>query len=76
MCHIIDLKLPDLDGNSLIKQINDSYSGPILAISGGSNNLSLVATKQIGADYNLSKPFEPDELIIECKRLMSEAAKL
>ena len=73
-CFIIDLKLPDGDGNDLIHYLRDTQKKPIIAISGqttGNNSFNLPATSQIGADYYLSKPFEPDELIIECKRLMS-----
>ncbi|RLA04861.1 MAG: hypothetical protein DRQ47_02605 [Gammaproteobacteria bacterium] len=72
-CFIIDLKLPDGDGNELIKHLRDNHDAPILAISGAdptNKSFSLQATSQIGADYHLKKPFQPDELIIECKRLM------
>lgn len=73
-CFVIDLKLPDGDGNQLIRYLRDNHQAPIVAISGitsGENTFNLPATSQVGADYYLSKPFEPDELIIECRRLMS-----
>lgn len=73
-CFIIDLKLPDGDGNTLIQYLRDINQVPIIAISGvtrGVNTFNLPASGQVGADYYLSKPFEPEELIIECKRLMS-----
>ena len=72
-CFVIDLKLPDGDGSEFIHYLNSRYETPIMAISGaisGSDTFNLPATKQMGADYHMSKPFEPDELIIECKRLM------
>ena len=73
-CFVIDLKLPDGDGNELIQYLRAKQEAPILAISGnaqGLHNFTLPATSQMGADYHLSKPFEPDELIIECRRLMN-----
>lgn len=75
-CFIIDLKLPDGDGSEFIRYLRSKYETPIMAISGaisGSDTFNLPATKQMGADYHMSKPFEPDELIIECKRLMKES---
>jgi len=75
-CFIIDLKLPDGDGNNLIQYLRETQNAPILAISGvtaGRDSFNLPATTKSGADYYLSKPFEPDELIIECKRLMNLA---
>ena len=72
-CFIIDLKLPDGDGNELIQYLHSKHKAPIIAISGattGHDAFNLPATVQMGADYHLSKPFEPDELIIECKRLI------
>ena len=73
-CFVVDLKLPDGDGNELIQHIRSCQEAPILAISGESvqnHSFELVASRQSGADYYLNKPFEPDELIIECKRLMA-----
>ncbi|PCJ48161.1 MAG: hypothetical protein COA74_09860 [Gammaproteobacteria bacterium] len=73
-CFVIDLKLPDGDGNEFIKYLRSKQKAPILAISGegqSEHNFALPATSQMGADYHLSKPFEPDELIIECRRLMN-----
>ncbi len=77
-CFIVDLKLPDGDGNELIKYLKANHTAPIIAISGAfaaHDRLNLPATSQFGADYHLSKPFEPDELIIECKRLMELSKK-
>lgn len=69
---IIDLHLPDGDGNSLIESLHDSLNVPVIAISGTESTIDLAATRQIGADYHMKKPFEPDELIIECRRLIEK----
>ena len=69
---IIDLHLPDGDGNRLIESLHDSLNVPVIAISGTENTIDLAATRQIGADYHMKKPFEPDELIIECRRLIEK----
>ena len=69
---VIDLNLPDAHGNSLIESIHDSLNVPVIAISGTDSTIDLAATRQIGADYHMKKPFEPDELIIECRRLIEK----
>ncbi|MCP3675896.1 MAG: response regulator, partial [Gammaproteobacteria bacterium] len=59
-CFIIDLKLPDGDGSEFIHYLRSKYEAPIMAISGaisGSDTFNLPATKQMGADYHMSKPF-------------------
>jgi len=72
---IIDLHLPDGDGNSLIESMHASLHVPVIAISGTESTIDLAATSQIGADYHMKKPFEPDELIIECRRLIEKYAQ-
>jgi DNA-binding response OmpR family regulator len=69
-CCVVDLKLPDVEGHTLIQQLKATLNIPIIAISGLESGLDLVATKQTGAAYHLKKPFEPDELLIECRRLI------
>ena len=69
---IIDLHLPDADGNALIEKLHSTLNIPIIAISGFENTIDLAATSQIGADYHMKKPFEPDEIVIECKRLIQK----
>lgn len=69
---IIDLHLPDADGNALIEKLHSTLNIPIIAISGFENTIDLAATSQIGADYHMKKPFEPDEIVIECKRLIDK----
>lgn len=74
-CCIVDLNLPDGDGNRLIERLHTDLNIPIIAISGLDHSLDLAATSQIGADYHLTKPFEPDELVIECSRLIEKHSK-
>ena len=69
---VIDLHLPDADGNSLIEKLHATLNIPIIAISGIDSPIDLAATSQVGADYHMKKPFEPDELVIECKRLIEK----
>jgi DNA-binding NtrC family response regulator len=65
-CIVTDLKLPDEDGVSLLKWINDNVrpSPPVLIMTAYATIQTAVsAMKQGAADY-LTKPFSNDELIL------------
>ncbi len=69
---VVDLHLPDADGNALIERLHAKLNIPIIAISGFESTIDLAATSRIGANYHMQKPFQPDELVIECKRLIEK----
>lgn len=60
---ILDLGLPDIDGQEVCQVIRQTpLSTPILVLSGVSDIDSKVALLDSGADDYLTKPFKPDEL--------------
>jgi len=61
---ITDLKMPDLDGMDLIRQLHRRHaSTPILVITGYGSIASAVEVIQLGARDYIEKPFTPDRLI-------------
>ncbi len=63
---LLDLMLPDIDGNELIKKIRDNkfYDDVlIMIISARNNTLDKVDSLDLGADDFLEKPFDLLELI-------------
>lgn len=60
---IIDLGLPDCDGNDVIAQIRTWSEVPILVLSARDREEEKVAALNIGADDYLSKPFGVPELL-------------
>lgn len=73
---IADLKMPGLDGLSLIKWIrHEGFRMPIIMISAHGDIKDAVSALKEGADDYIVKPFDPEELVIKLKNLV-EAANL
>ena len=65
---ITDIFMKGVGGIEGINQIrNIDKDVPIIAVSGGYNNISpektVLAAQKIGANFGLAKPFEPEDLI-------------
>lgn len=60
---LLDLGLPDMDGNEIIKTIRSWSTMPIIVISARSEDASKVEALDLGADDYLTKPFSTEELI-------------
>ena len=74
---IIDLKLPDADGLELMRSLIPEYpqTGFIVVTAYGSIKSAVESTRLGALDY-LTKPFEPEELILTIRNaLRSEALK-
>jgi PAS domain S-box-containing protein len=79
---IIDLKMPDVDGITVLKRIHNSYPNTIcfIATAYASYDTAIEATK-IGAFSYIPKPFTPEELLNQLKKgyekrlLLMEAEK-
>jgi FixJ family two-component response regulator len=62
-CLILDVKMPDLNGLDLQKQIAESYHPPIVFITGYGDIPSSVRAIKAGAVDFLTKPFAEQDLI-------------
>ena len=65
---VCNLRLPDLDGRQLIKQVRqapatDVRQLPAIAITSYSREYSAAAALKAGFDYWLAKPIEPEPLV-------------
>ncbi|MDO4467709.1 MAG: response regulator transcription factor [Bacillota bacterium] len=60
---LLDLGLPDIDGNEIIKKIRSYSNTPIIVISARSEDKDKVEALDNGADDYLTKPFSVDELL-------------
>jgi two-component system, OmpR family, KDP operon response regulator KdpE len=59
---ILDLGLPDQDGQSVLTQLREWYRGPIIILSARGNEADKVTALDHGADDYLTKPFGIEEL--------------
>ena len=62
-CILLDLGLPDLDGNEIIKELRGWTAVPIVVISARSADSDKVQALDLGADDYLTKPFSTAELL-------------
>lgn len=68
---LLDAMLPELDGFSLLQQLRaGGETVPVLMLTARSDLSDRVQGLDCGADYYLTKPFEPDELLACIRSLL------
>lgn len=68
---ILDAMLPGMDGFSLLRHLRDNGSTlPVLMLTARSDVADRVRGLDCGADYYLTKPFEPEELLACIRSLL------
>ena len=68
---IIDRMMPSGDGIDLIKIIKENKNIPVIMLTALGESENRIQGLQYGADDYLSKPFEPEELYLRIKKLLS-----
>jgi two-component system, OmpR family, KDP operon response regulator KdpE len=73
---ILDLGLPDSDGHSVLKQLREWFTKPVLILSVISNENDIIAALDNGANDYLCKPFRTGELLARIRSALRGAAIL
>jgi two-component system KDP operon response regulator KdpE len=60
---VLDLGLPDLDGQDLLKTVREFYRGPIVILSARDREIEKIEALDSGADDYVEKPFRVGELL-------------
>ena len=60
---LLDLGLPDMDGNTVIRKVRTWSGMPIIVISARSEDTDKIEALDAGADDYLTKPFSVEELL-------------
>jgi DNA-binding response OmpR family regulator len=74
---ILDLMLPQLDGNEVCKQLkaDPRTAGiPILMLTARAEEVDRVLGLELGADDYVTKPFSPREVMLRIRKLLERAA--
>ena len=76
---ILDLMIPKLDGYKVcrILKFDEQFNKiPIIIITARAQEADKEKSKEVGADYYITKPFEPEELLSKIKEFLKPAPNL
>src|SRR5687767_9865542 len=59
---VLDIRMPDMSGLDVMKQIRTESSAPIIILTGRDRDADKILGLESGADDYLVKPFNPEEL--------------
>ena len=69
---VLDVMMPGQDGYSLVKELKEKICPPIILLTAKGEAENRVKGLELGADDYLSKPFEPKELLLRIKNIISK----
>ena len=73
---ILDLKLPELNGQDVCRQLRkESEEVPILILTGSADEVDRVLLLELGADDYVTKPFSPKELLARVRAVLRRARR-
>jgi two-component system, OmpR family, KDP operon response regulator KdpE len=73
---ILDLGLPDMDGQEVLRRLREWLQAPIIILSVRDQEQQKVAALDSGADDYLTKPFNTGELLARIRVALRHAAKV
>ena len=72
---LLDLGLPDVDGQSLLKRVRSWSQVPIIVVSARTHERDKVLALDLGADDYVTKPFGTSELLARVRTALRHAAQ-
>jgi two-component system KDP operon response regulator KdpE len=73
---ILDLGLPDMDGQQVLAELRKWLQAPIIILSARSQEMQKVAALDTGADDYVTKPFHMEELVARIRVALRHAARM
>ncbi|MBE6062587.1 MAG: response regulator transcription factor [Clostridium butyricum] len=73
---LLDLMLPGLSGEDVLKKINESYHVPVICVSAKDDIDTKLELIRSGADDYLTKPFNNEELIVRIGAVLRRTGKI
>ena len=67
---ILDLRLPDVPGEDVAREVRRSGTMPILMLTAKSSQQDRIHGLEIGADDYVTKPFSPRELVLRVQAIL------
>lgn len=70
---ILDIKMPNLDGYEVLKQVKANYPGTkVVMLTGYADLQNALESKRLGADDFLSKPYDLIDLFTNITRVLEQ----
>ena len=73
---VLDVMMPGQSGFDLAKEIKKKFSVPIIMLTAKGEVENRIKGLELGADDYLGKPFEPKELLLRIKNIVSKNKKI
>lgn len=73
---LLDLGLPDMDGQTIIRQVREWSDCPIIVISARTNEHEKVKALDLGADDYIIKPFGSAELLARIRTSLRHSTRM
>ena len=67
---VLDIRMPDMSGLDVMKQIRTESSAPIIILTGRDRDADKILGLESGADDYLVKPFNPEELTARLRAVL------
>ena len=67
---LLDLRLPDVPGESVVTEVRRFSSVPILMLTAKSGELDRIRGLELGADDYVTKPFSPREVVLRVQAIL------
>ena len=73
---VLDIMMPKIDGNILVKKIREMYNIPIIMLSAKNQDTDKILALNLGADDYITKPFNPLEVVARVNAQIRRVYKL
>ena len=70
---VLDLGLPDISGEEVVREIRSTSTLPILVLTGKAEPQDRIRGLELGADDYVTKPFSPREVVLRVKAILRRA---
>ena len=67
---VLDLRLPDVPGEEVAREVRRSSAVPILMLTAKSSEADRILGLEVGADDYVTKPFSPRELVLRIRAIL------
>jgi len=67
---LLDLMLPGIPGTEVCREIRTRSNVPIIMLTAKDSEVDIVVGLELGADDYVTKPFEPDDLLVRVEKLL------